>query len=125
MHDLARVGDALLEQVRPPFRAPLEQRERVGRIRVLAQDDDADRRTGVPEREGGPHAFVGPRRRHPDVGDDDVGRFPGRRLHELVVGPAGPDDLDAFLVVEQFLDALADEEVVVRDHHTQRHRRKT
>ena len=49
----------------------------------------------------------------------------GRGLHELVVGAAGRDDLDAFLVVEQLHDALADQEIVVRDHHPQRHRRKT
>ena len=47
--ELGAVVHALLEQIAAAVRAPSEQRERVARLRVLAEDEDADLRVGLPQ----------------------------------------------------------------------------
>ena len=62
-----QVVDALLEQVAAAVGSRLEQRERVARLGVLAEDDDADLGVRLAQPIGDADALVGVRRRHPDV----------------------------------------------------------
>jgi len=121
--ELVDVVDALLEQVGAALAPVLEQRQRVPRLRVLAEHDDADPRVALAQEVGRADALVGPGRRHPDVGDDDVrplGLDCGEQRVQVV---AGGDDLDVGLRLEQAARALADEVVVVGDDDAQRHAR--
>ncbi len=120
-HDLRRVRDALLQEVRAPLGPALEERERIGRIDVLGQHDDADAGLGIAQRERGADALVGTGGRHPDIGDDDVGVLALDRLHELVVGAARSAYRQTGLVLEQRDDALANQQIVLGNHHPQRH----
>ena len=48
VHEVLEVPDPVLEQVAQPGRAVLEERQRVGLVGVLRQDDDADARGARP-----------------------------------------------------------------------------
>ena len=72
-HELLDVLDALLQEVRAPGGAAFQERERIARLGVLAEHDDADVGRGsraVAWRPGCPRRSA---RRHADVGDHDVG----------------------------------------------------
>ena len=56
----------------------LEQREAVRGVGVLADHDDADRGVGLAQPVGERDPLVLARRRHPDVGHDDVGELARR-----------------------------------------------
>ena len=57
--ELLDVLDALLQQVRAPGGAAFQERERVARLGVLAQDDDADVRVRLAQALGRLDPFVG------------------------------------------------------------------
>jgi len=121
--ELLDVVDALLQQVRAPLAPALEERQRVARVGVLAQHDDADPRMRLAQDVGCADALVGPGRRHPDVGDDDVGLLVLDGGEQRVEVLARRDDLDLRLRVEQAAHPFAHEVVVVGEHHAKRHRR--
>ena len=119
--ELAEVVDALLEQVATSCGAALEQRERVARLGVLAEDDDPDLRMRLPEPSRCLDALVDAARGHADVGDDDVRslRLDGGEQRVQVL--ADRDDLDLGLGLEQPPHALADEIVIICEHDANRH----
>ena len=106
----AAVVDTLLEQVGAPRGAGLEQLEHVGGLGVLAEHDDTGLRVRLAQARGDADALVGLRRRHPDVGDDDVRRLGLDRRHQGVGVRDGRDELDVRRVREQPRHRLADEE---------------
>src|SRR3954452_12217874 len=69
---VAGMADSLLEQICAPPRAVLEERRRIHRVGVLAQDDHADIGVRRAKLGGEADALIGLRRRHANVGDDDV-----------------------------------------------------
>src|SRR5829696_6573196 len=88
---------------------------------VLAQHHDARAGVAAADRPCRLDALIGVRRGHADIGDDDV-RHRGRdHGEELVVIGRQADDRDVRPVVEQRPNALADEQIVIRDYHSQAH----
>jgi hypothetical protein len=85
--------DALLEQVRAPGRAVLEQQQGVLRVAVLAEHDDPGLGRQLVQRLGDANAFIGLARGHPDVGHDDVGAFGFDGRKRCVVVAAGGHDV--------------------------------
>ena len=81
--ELVGVRDALLEQVGAPFRAAVEERERVRRARRTARARRRRARGAWSRSCGrGLHALVAAGRRHADVGDHHVGRIGGDRVEQ-------------------------------------------
>src|SRR5215211_772445 len=111
----------LFEQVRATVGAVVEQRQRVDRIRELAENHHADIRVALAQVLGQPDPLVGLRRGHPDVGDDDVGMLALAGLAQGVAVPDGRDDLDLGIPLEQLADPLADDEVVLSQRDADRH----
>ena len=70
---------------------------------------------------GRPDALVGVPGRHPDVGDDDVGQLCVYGAEERVEVLADGGDLEVGLHLEQAAHPFANEVVVVREHHPDRH----
>ena len=97
----------------------LEEGKRVLGVGVLAQDDDARLRVLRTHMLSGPDAFVGPRRRHPDVGQDGVRCVLLDGREELVEGCGGPDDVDVTGVGEQRDRPLPDQVVILGEDHAQ------
>ena len=63
-------------------------------------------------------ALVGPGRRHPDVGDHDVGRLPSRSARGAAGRSAArPHQLEVGLAVDDPRDALPQQGVVLRQYH--------
>ena len=118
----ADVLDPLLQQVRTPGGAALEQRERVARLGVLAEHHDPDVRVGLTQPLGGTDALVETLRRHPNVGDDDVRALRRDRFEEAVEIGAHRDDLELGLRSEQPSEAFANEVVILREHDADPHR---
>ena len=75
----------------------------------------------VPELRGRLDPLVSVAGRHPDVGDDHVGMFCLDRGEQGVEVDAHRDHLDVCLRVEQPSHAFADEVVILREHHPDRH----
>jgi hypothetical protein len=123
-HQLVEILDALLQQVRPPFRAGFEERERIPRIGVLAEDDDADVRVRLSQALRGPDSLVDAVRRHPDVGDDDVGLLLFDSGEKRVKIATGGRDLHLGMCLGKTPDALANEIVIVREYQADRHRHR-
>jgi len=67
----------------------------------------------------GADAFVGPRRRHPDVGQDGVGCELLDGGEELVEGSGGPDDVHVARVGEQGDRPLSNQVVILREDDAQ------
>ncbi len=72
--ELVAVADAVLQQVGVAGRAVGQQRDRVLGFVVLRQHDDADPGVLQADEPGRLDALVLEARRHPDVGDEHVGR---------------------------------------------------
>ena len=123
-HQLLEILDALLQQVRPPLSARVEQGERVPRVRVLAEDDDADLRVRLSQPLRGLDSLVGAARRHADVGEDDVRPFRLDGGEQRVEIATRGRDLNLRMRLEQTADALSDEVVVLREHEADRHRQR-
>ncbi len=118
---LVDVGNALFEQVAPPTGTMLEEGQRVLRVGVLAQEQDAGVGVALPHMRGGPHTLVGVGRGHPDVGQHDVGPLTvdGREQRREVF--AYGDQLELRLGLDKAPDALADQVVVLRQDQPDGH----
>ncbi len=123
LDDLLQVGDPFLQQVPQPAGALLEQVDGVGVLGVLGQDDDPDARVLGTDPAGGVDPLRGPRRRHPDVGEHDVGAVLADRGEQLVEIRGEGRDLELGRPREQGRRALAHEVVVLREHQAQDHAR--
>jgi hypothetical protein len=66
---------------------------------------------------GGPDAFVGPGGWHADVGDHHVGKFAVHCPEESVLVGAGGLQFEIGLAVDELAQALADQVVVLGEHH--------
>ena len=118
---LALVVEPLLEQVRAAIGARIEERHRVARLGVLAEDDDAHLRVLLPELGREADALVRVRGRHADVGQDDVGRRALDRVAQLVEVARHLDQLDVLDVAEDADDPFAGEEAVFGGDNADRH----
>src|SRR5262245_49957015 len=67
----------------------------------------------VAEPAGGAHALIGARRRHTDVGDDNIGQQLVDELHQLRFVRRGADDLEVVLAVDELMESLAEQRVVL------------
>ena len=112
--ELVALGDAVLEEVGVAGGAVGQQRDRVLRVVVLRQHDDAGAGVALAELLGRVDALPLERGRHPDVGHEHLRGGGGGAGDQLVVVAGGPDDLEVGLDREQGPDALADDDVVVR-----------
>jgi hypothetical protein len=121
-HELVEIADALLQEVGAAFAASLEECEHVARDGMLAEDDDPDTGTRLAQSCGGLDALVCASRRHPDVGDDDVGPLGVDRVEQRREVFADRDDLQVALCVEQAPETLSDEILVLREHDPDGHR---
>ena len=119
--ELLHILHPLLEEVGPARAPPVEERERVARGRVLAEDDDPDPWVRLAQPLGRLDALVGVPGRHPDVGDDDVGPLCVYGAEERVEVLADGGDLELGLRLEQPAHPFANEVVVVRQHDPDRH----
>ena len=122
-HELRAVTHTLLEQVRAPVGAGLEELQRVTRLRVVAEDHHTNLGMELAEATCDLDALVCTRGRHSNVGDHDVGRVGLNRLEERRHVVARGNDLDALVSGEELLQPLQDEEAVVREGDANRHRR--
>ena len=113
------VGDPLFQEVPEPRGTVLEEVVGVLLVGELREDDDADVRVGGADLLGGPDAFVGPRRRHPDVGQDGVRCVLLDGREELVERCGGPDDVDVARVGEERDRPLPDQVVILREDDAQ------
>ena len=120
--ELGDVAHAVLEQVADAGGVVADQLEHVGRLEVLREDEDRDRRMRAPDLGGGHQSIVGVARRHADVDDGDVGHV-GAHLEHEVVGVVRAADHLVPGVPQQRRDALAQQRIVVGDHHAQGRRR--
>ena len=116
------VRQALLQQIGAPRATALEESERVARVRVLAEHDDADLRMRLAQPLGGLNPFVGVTRGHADVGHDDVRLLRVDRGEQRVEVAADSRDLEVGPRLEQPPDALADEIVILGEHEPDRHK---
>jgi hypothetical protein len=119
--ELTSLRYALLEQIRATVAAALEQRQRVTRAGVLAQDDDSDARVRFTQSSGDPDSLIGVAGRHPDVGDDNVRASLVDGDQQGIKVPARGDDFEPRLCLEQPLDTLTYEEMILSEHEPQRH----
>ena len=71
--ELACVEDTILQQVAAVPLPRVHEAERIGRLHVLGEHEDADRRMVGANRLRGAETLVGVRGRHTDVDDRDVG----------------------------------------------------
>jgi hypothetical protein len=92
---LVDVRDPFLEQVSPARSAAGQERADVGGVDVLAEQQHSGSRVVGLAVPGDLDALVGPRRRHPDVGDDDVRPKRVQPFQRRAQVPAAGDHLDA------------------------------
>ena len=118
---LALVVQPFLEQVRAAIRARIEERQRVTRLGVLAEDDDAHLGVLFPELGREADALVRVRGRHADVGQDDVRGGALDRVAQLVEVARHLDQLDVLDVAEDADDPFAGEEAVFGGDNADRH----
>ena len=111
--ELLDVGDALLEQVPAPRAAAGDEREGALGIRVLREDDDPEVGVGPPEALGRADALVGVGRRHPDVGEDDVGRARLDGVEQLTEVPRLDHLPDGRVLGQQGDEALPEQHAVL------------
>src|SRR3569833_85328 len=107
--------DVLLEQVGAAGRAVLEQAQRVMRAHVLADHDHADVRMRLVQCRCSLDALVRVRRRHADVGDDDVRLVLLHCVQERGQVTAVLRDLDLVLALEDLPNPLTDQIRVLGD----------
>jgi hypothetical protein len=88
---------------------------------MLAEHNDPYLRKRTPKLDCEANALVRIRRRHPDVGHDDIGLEALDGRPKLVQVTAGSDEVDVLDGVENARDAFACEKAVVAedgpDHH--------
>jgi len=126
VRDLRAVIQPILEEIRATIRSVLQQRERVGRIAVVAEDDDTGAGAGAAQLPRQPDPVIGHVRAHADPYDGNVQIvFANGGAHGIGVAADG-DEVDARRLFEHLPDCLADKEMVVGDsdahgHGTGRH----
>ncbi len=113
------VRDPLLQQVRETRGALGQQGDGVLRVVELRQHHDARAGLEAPYVFGGRDPFVGERRRHPDVGDDDVRPVLFGCRDKPVVVFCDRDDRQPGPHGQQRPDSFPHEDVVVRQQDTQ------
>jgi hypothetical protein len=84
--ELSAVEHAVFEEVAAALLPAVEQPQRVLRVGVLGQDEDADPRSASADGLGGDESLVRVRRRHANVDDANVGRLRLDRPKELFAG---------------------------------------
>ena len=119
--ELLDVGDAFLQKVRAPRRSALQERERIARLGVLAQDDDPHVRVRLTQTYGGLDPLIRLAGRHAYVGEHDIGMLGFDQGVKGVEIAACPDDLEIGLRAEQPDDPLANEVAVLGENHPDRH----
>jgi hypothetical protein len=123
-HELLDVLDALLQEIGAARAAALQECEGVARGGVLTEHDHAGLGVRLAQACGRLDPLIGVTGRHADVGNDDVRLLRLHRDEKRVEVVAHRRDLDAGLRLEQPPDALADDVVVLREHHADRHSRR-
>ena len=121
--ELLEVGNALLEQVGTARSALLQEGDGIGRVVVLAEQDHAGSRAGLPQVLCRPDALVRARGRHADIGQDDIGLGGGDRREQGVIVLADGHQLEVRRGLEEPPDALPDEIVVLGEDHPNGHGR--
>src|SRR5688572_3664920 len=81
--ELAYVSDPVLEEVADPLGAVVQEVACVPLLDVLGQDEDWGAGPSAAELDRAANAFVGERRRQPDVDDSDIGLLALVGLEEL------------------------------------------
>ena len=102
----------VLEQIAGASLVSLEQPERVLRLDVLGEDEHADGGMPFAQLLRGGEAFVGVRRRHPNVDDRDVRVGRGDRREQLIGVARLGDDVEA-LPAQQLGKPFAQEDRVL------------
>ena len=115
--ELVALGHAVLEEVGVPGRALAEQRDRVVGVVVLREHHHPGARVALPQLLGRVDALLLEARRHPDVGDEHLGRQRLGAGEEAVVVVGGADHLEVGLEREDRPHAFPDDHVVVGEEH--------
>ena len=116
-HEPVAVADAVLQEICVTGRALGEQRDRVLRLVVLREDDDAGARMPLAHELGRLDPLVLEVRRHADVGHDDLrlGLLGAGDEPVEVLGDA--DDFEIGLRGKQRAHAFSHEQRVVGEEH--------
>ena len=109
------LGHSVLEEVAIARRTLGKQGDCVLGIVVLGEHDDAGAWMALANFLGSVNAFAPERGRHPDVGHQDLRRDCLATGNHLVVVGGDADDLKIGAAVDQRANALADDQVVVRE----------
>jgi two-component system, NarL family, invasion response regulator UvrY len=112
---------ALLEQIPAAVGARLQECKCVDWLGELAQHDHSHRRVGLPQDRCGPDALVARRRRHADIGQDDVRRIGLDGLEKRREVRVRAKDFDVRLAGEHLLEAFPHDEVVLRYYDADGH----
>ena len=104
----------LLKQRGHQVRTLSKDPERARSLRLVADD------VRLADATRGPDPLVGQRRRHPDVGEDDVRVRLIDGVHQLVVVGRDGDDVNVVVPLEQRDDPSPQELSVLGQHQTQR-----
>src|ERR1700761_2676770 len=116
LHERARVGPVVLQQVADPGAHRFKQLARVARFRVGRQDQDAGIWVQAAYLVRGADALVTERRRHADVEDDGLGRAVLDRREQFRAGGDARGNLGAERAQEQG-QAAAEQPGVFRDRY--------
>src|SRR3954451_15722204 len=110
------LADAVLDQVAAPRLLTLHEAQGVGELQALGEHEDADLGVLAADVLGGDEPLVGPRRRHADVDQGDVGAVALDLAIERVGIGGEARDVDAALA-QQRRHAVAHVGRVVADDH--------
>jgi hypothetical protein len=121
---LATSASTTFASITDPPSWTFEEPQRVRRVGVLAEHDDTGAGMRPADLLGGADALVGAGRRHPNVGQHDVGPLGLDRSQQRVVVLARRHDVEVGLRRQQPGDTLADQIVVLRQHHPDPHGRE-
>ena len=116
------VADALLEQVADALGPIADELEREAGLAELREDHDAGLGQPASQLDGGDQAVVLAPRRHLDVDDRDVGPVRERPAQQVVRVARLRHDVKPG-AGEYASDALAEQDVVLSDRHTEAGRR--
>ena len=114
---LVDVGDPFLQQVAEPAGAVLQQVVGVVLLDELREHDDADLRMARADLLGRLDPFVRARGGHADVGQDGVGGVLLDGGEQLVAGGRRADELDLIGGGQERGCTLADQVVILGEHH--------
>lgn len=115
------VRDPLLEEVATPSGSLGEEGYGVLRVGVLAEHQHSGLRIDLPQSSRRPYPLVGLGRRHPDVGEQHVGPVILDSLYKRVEVITHRNQLQVRLALDQAPHTLADQIVVLGEHHANGH----